>query len=183
MFQIIFNNDASPCANSACPIASNAFDWEYLYALAKDFLPALAIIASILMAWFTIKTAINNVQKQLRANSKAERYEAFRNKRAVAKAVMAEIKMLKEIILEEGGLHPVETVVFKAVASDIGRLNRQYTETVVRFYGRYSLLTKPGSSSETSITHLVELASVAIDHLEQFLKETEVQRAGLIDPV
>ncbi len=160
-----------------------------------DFLPAgsalLALIGLMIGAWIAIRNvnkqlehSRNNTDKQLAYDFTAIRYDAVRHKRAVAKALLQEVKLLNDhlkMVLNEDKVCFVTPIVYPALLSEIGRLHTDQIESVVYFYGYYQWYFA-GSQMAKSVrpADLPGVAEKAINALNKFIDDTEKERCDTL---
>lgn len=143
--------------------------WDWVGGFLKAAVPIVAAV-------FVSVVGVRNLGRQLRTGFYSDRLEAVRKKRAVARALRAEISFLGEVLSISGGptSEVAKLMVFPEVVADIGRLQRDVAASVVRFYGFYSAYYAVGETSKvTTPVEMALMAKDAVAKLDTFLTKTK----------
>lgn len=161
------------------------------YKMLTDLLPAGTALIILAAAIIAATVATLNVSRQLKHSRETtdkrlahafveKRYDVVRHKRAVAKALLEEVELLKahlELAISEKKKGVIDPTVYPALLSEIGRLDEDSIKCVVHFYGYHAWYFAKGNLAvSVRPADLPGVAESAREALISFLEETEPER-------
>ncbi|MBY5846454.1 hypothetical protein GR204_27750 [Rhizobium leguminosarum] len=161
-------------------LSDAAADQHGLSQALKDF--GIPILVALLTSLFTLVV----LGRQLRSGHFSQRYDAFRNKRAVAKALLGEITLLRGILELETDptIQVAQPILYQANLSQIGRLPSVCILPTISFYAYYTAFFTPGSASRvTTVDKLISSADLAIKELAKFVEGSKSERKSILQNI
>lgn len=129
------------------------------------FVPAL----SVLVAALGLAFAAYRLWRQWRASALLVRYEAVRDKRAVAKALRCEISEIQKALPDR----IVKPSLYYANADKVGRMDDEAIESSIKFYAYVDGNTKIDQAEAS------KWANTAVHALDTFLEKSSKERQRL----